>query len=160
MMSSRDSLLNEDPMPWLLKKENSSLDYWALIDLLDRSMADALAGEAKQATSVSRSSYGYFPFTMPKAIGARMNQNLIPHRELRGALSLAHMLVLLSDGRTRAGCESFLQYSQAETGGLSLVKTYRSGIFLCTTGEHLPFLVYFGLTDQPQVRKAFFLSYR
>lgn len=29
------------------------------------------------------------------------------------------------------------------------------GIFPCTTGEHLPFLVYFGLGDDPRVRSAF-----
>jgi hypothetical protein len=31
----------------------------------------------------------------------------------------------------------------------------RSGIFPCTTGEHLPFLVYFGLGDDPRLRAAF-----
>jgi len=36
-----------------------------------------------------------------------------------------------------------------------MTKTQRSGIFPCTTGEHLPFLVYFGFGDDPRVRAAF-----
>jgi hypothetical protein len=48
-----------------------------------------------------------------------------------------------------------LRFCQNENGGFSLVKTRPSGIFPCTTGEHLPFLVYFGFADDPRVRKAF-----
>ena len=36
-----------------------------------------------------------------------------------------------------------------------MTKTLRSGIFPCTTGPHLPFLIYFGLGDDPRVRSAF-----
>jgi hypothetical protein len=36
-----------------------------------------------------------------------------------------------------------------------MVKTRRSGIFPCTTGAHLPMLVYYGLGDDPRVRQAF-----
>jgi hypothetical protein len=36
-----------------------------------------------------------------------------------------------------------------------MVKTRKSGIFPCTTGEHLPFLVHFGFGDDPRVRKVF-----
>jgi hypothetical protein len=36
-----------------------------------------------------------------------------------------------------------------------MTKTRRSGIFPCTTGQELPFLVYFGLADDPRVRRAF-----
>jgi hypothetical protein len=36
-----------------------------------------------------------------------------------------------------------------------MTRTLRSGIFPCTTGEHLPFLVYFGFAGDPRVRAAF-----
>jgi len=36
-----------------------------------------------------------------------------------------------------------------------LVKTRPSGIFPCTTGEHLPFLVHFGFREDHRVRNAF-----
>jgi len=59
------------------------------------------------------------------------------------------------DERTSAGCDSFLRFCQHESGGFSMIKTRRSGIFPCTTGAHLPFLVTFGLGDDPRVRRAF-----
>jgi hypothetical protein len=59
------------------------------------------------------------------------------------------------DRRTAAGCESFLEHSQHSNGGFSLKKTLRSGIFPCTTGEHLPFLIYFGLGEDARVEAAF-----
>jgi len=65
------------------------------------------------------------------------------------------MLGVTPDKRTAAGCDSFLKFCQHESGGFSLTKRLRSAIFPCTTGEHLPFLVYFGLGDDPRVRAAF-----
>jgi hypothetical protein len=72
-----------------------------------------------------------------------------------GVLSLLHMLGVAPDERTRAGCDSLLRFCQHESGGFSLTRRLRSGIFPCTTGEHLPFLVYFGLGDDPRVLTAF-----
>jgi hypothetical protein len=65
------------------------------------------------------------------------------------------MLAVEPDTHTAAGCGSFLRFSQHEGGGFSLAKTRRSGVFPCTTGEHLPMLVYFGLGGDPRVRRAF-----
>jgi hypothetical protein len=70
-------------------------------------------------------------------------------------LGLLRMLGAVPDDRTTAGCESFLRFSQNESGGFSMIRTTRSGIFPCTTAPHLPHLVYFGLGDDPRVRSAF-----
>jgi hypothetical protein len=70
-------------------------------------------------------------------------------------LTLLYMLGVPPDHRTFAGCSSFLRFCQNESGGFSMTKKLRSGIFPCTTGEHLPFLLYFGLGDDPRVRAAF-----
>ncbi len=155
MISSRNSLLNGDPLPWLLEQENPSVRYWTLVDLLDRPMDDALVNEVRQA--ISRQPIVLELFSLQHAEGYWGEDEAKPYtaQGAVGVLSLLHMLGVLPDGRTRAGCESFLRYGQNEIGGFSMVKTYRSGIFPCTTGEHLPFLVYFGMTDHPQVRKAF-----
>jgi hypothetical protein len=72
-----------------------------------------------------------------------------------GVLTLLHNLGVEPDKRTTAGCESFLKFCQHESGGFSMTRKIRSGIFPCTTGEHLPFLVYFGLGDNPRARAAF-----
>jgi hypothetical protein len=65
------------------------------------------------------------------------------------------MLGVPPDKHTTAGCDSLLKFCQHESGGFSMTKKIRSGIFPCTTGPHLPFLIYFGLGDDPRVRSAF-----
>jgi hypothetical protein len=72
-----------------------------------------------------------------------------------GALIVLHTLGVEPDERTAAGCDSFLRFCQHESGGFSLTKTRRSAVFPCTTGEHLPCLVYFGLCDDSRVQRAF-----
>jgi hypothetical protein len=71
------------------------------------------------------------------------------------ALGLLYMLGVPPDKRTTAGCDSFLKFCQHESGGFSMIKNIRSGIFPCITGSNLPFLIYFGLGDDPRVRSAF-----
>ena len=72
-----------------------------------------------------------------------------------GVLSILHTLGVEPDERTAAGCDSFLRFCQHESGGFSMTKTRRSGIFPCITGGLLPFLVHFGLADDSRVRRAF-----
>jgi hypothetical protein len=147
--------LNGDPLAWLLDPENPSVRYWTLIDILDRPVSDPEVQEAKaaiaqqplvQELSALQHPQGYWgddeakPYTAQGAVAA---------------LSLLHMLGATPDQRTAAGCDSFLRFCQHESGGFSLTKTRRSGIFPCTTGEHLPFLAYFGLGDDARVRAAF-----
>lgn len=72
-----------------------------------------------------------------------------------GALTLLYALGVAPDYRTAAGCDSFLKNCQHESGGFSMTEKLRSGIFPCTTGEHLTFLDYFGFGDDLRVRAAF-----
>jgi len=71
-----------------------------------------------------------------------------------GTLSILRMLGVPPDERTAKGCDSLLRYSQNECGGLSLTLSRRSGIFPCTTGEHILLLIYFGLGEDQRVRLA------
>jgi hypothetical protein len=128
--------------------------YWTLVDLLSRPETDPevlAARAAAQDQPLIRQLFalqqagGYWgeetkPYTAEGAITA---------------LTLLRMHAAVPDERTAAGCRSFLHFSQNENGGFSLQKTTRSGIFPCTTGQHLDFLVYFGLAEDPQVRAAF-----
>ncbi|CAG0936051.1 hypothetical protein TFLX_04912 [Thermoflexales bacterium] len=146
--------LKADPLPWLLDPENPSVRYWTLIDLLDRPANDPAVQEARAAIAqqplvkelfVSQHPKGYWgdetkPYTAQGAVTA---------------LALLHLLGVPPDKRTAAGCDSFLKFCQNENGGFSLTKKIRSGIFPCTTGEHLSFLIYFGLENDPRVRAAF-----
>jgi hypothetical protein len=146
--------LHDDPLPWLLEPENPSVRYWTLRDILDLPAGDfAVLGtraEIAQQPFVQQ----LFALQQP---GGYWGEETRPY-SAQGAvavLSLLHMLGVPPDERTAKGCDSFLRFCQNENGGLSMVKTLRSGIFPCTTGQHLPFLAYFGLKDDPRVQAAF-----
>ena len=48
-MSDWKSLLNADPTAWLLEKENPSVRYFTLLDILDRTQDDADVLSAKRS---------------------------------------------------------------------------------------------------------------
>lgn len=147
--------LKADPIPWLLEPENPSVRYWTLIDLLDRSVHDPEVREAK-ATIAQQPLVGEI-FAGQHSDGHWGDDQTKPYtaQGAVGVLSVLHMLGVEPDERTAAGCDSMLRFCQNESGGFSLRKTQRSGIFPCTTGQHLPMLVYFGWGDDPRVRRAF-----
>ena len=147
--------LGADPLPWLLDGENPSVRYWTLVDILDRPPTHPDVLEARAA--IAQQPLILQIFSEQHAGGHWGDDETKPYtaRGVVGTLSVLYMLGVEPDERTAAGYDSLLRFGQNEGGGLSLVKTRRSGVFPCTTGEHLPFLVYFGLADDPRVRAAF-----
>jgi hypothetical protein len=147
--------LNGDPLPWLLEAQDPSVRYLTLRDVLGRSQADSEVQEASAA--IGRQELVQELFARQHPQGFWGDDETKPHTAegAVGVLSLLHMLGVAPDERTRAGCDSLLRFSQNESGGLSMTRRLRSGIFPCTTGEHLPFLVYFGMGDEPRVQAAF-----
>ena len=146
--------LDGDPLPWLLDPENPSVRYWTLTDILDRPASDAEVQEARAAIAEQPLVKELFARQHP---GGYWGDDETKPYTAQGAvtvLTLLHMLGVTPDERTSAGCDSFLRFCQHESGGFSLTRRLRSAIFPCTTGEHLPFLVYFGLGDDPRVRAA------
>jgi hypothetical protein len=147
--------LNDDPLLWLLDPENPSIRYWTLVDILDRPIESSDVQEARAA--IADQPLVKELFALQRAEGYWGDEETKPYTA-QGAvtvLTLLHHLGVLPDQRTRAGCESLLKNFQNASGGFSMTKTLRNGIFPCTTGEHLAFLVYFGLGDDPRVRAAF-----
>jgi hypothetical protein len=147
--------LNGDPLPWLLDPENSSVRYWTFIDILDRPVTDPEVQETRAAIVQQPLVKELFALQRPE--GYWGDDETKPHTA-QGAgtvLSLLYTLGVTPDKRTVAGCDSFLRFCQHASGGFSMTRTLRSGIFPCTTGTHLPFLVYFGFGDDPRVRAAF-----
>ena len=147
--------LNGDPLPWLLEPETPSVRYWTLIDILDRPVTDLEVQETRAA--IVQQPLVKELFALQRPGGYWGDDETKPHtaQGAVGALSLLYMLGVPPDNRTAAGCDSFLKNCQHESGGFSMTKKIRSGIFPCTTGTHLPWLVYFGLGDDPRVRAAF-----
>jgi hypothetical protein len=147
--------LNGDPLPWLLDPENPSVRYWTLIDILDRLASNPQVQEARAAIGQQLLVQELFARQHPKGYWGDDETKPYTAQGAVAALTLLHMLGVTPDKRTAAGCDSFLKFCQHESGGFSLTKKLRSGIFPCTTGEHLPFLIYFGLGDDPRVQAAF-----
>lgn len=147
--------LNGDPLNWLLEPENPSVCYWTLIDILDRPGSDFEVQKARIAIDQQPLVKELFALQHPKGYWGDDETKPYTAQGAVSVLSLLHILGVSPDKRTTAGCNSFLKFCQHESGGFSLTKQLRSGIFPCTTGEHLPFLVYFGLGDDPRVRAAF-----
>ena len=144
--------LRNDPIPWLLEPENPSVRYWTLVDILDRPTE---AQEARVAIAQQPLVQELFAKQRPEGHWGDDETKPMTAAGTLGVLGLLYMLGVEPDERTAAGCDSFLRFCQNECGGFSMVKTRRSGIFPCTTGVHLPMLLYFGLGDDPRVRRAF-----
>jgi hypothetical protein len=148
-------LLKGDPLPWLLDPENPSVRYWTLVDILDRQELDPEVQEARAA--IRREPFVKELFALQHPEGHWGEDPTKPHTAQGAAtvLGLLYMLGVPPDPRTTAGCNSFLEFCQHESGGFSMIRRLPSGIFPCTTGEHLRFLVYFGLGDDPRLGRAF-----
>jgi hypothetical protein len=147
--------LKGDPLPWLRSFENPSVRYWTLIDVLHQSASGPEAQEARAAIAQQPLVTELFALQHPEGYWGDDETKPYTAQGAVAVLTLLHMLGVVPSQRTAAGCDSFLRFCQHESGGFSMTKRLRSGIFPCTTGEHLPFLVYFGLEDDPRVRAAF-----
>jgi hypothetical protein len=147
--------LKDDPLPWLLDLQTPSIRYWTLVDILDRPAADPDVLETRAAIDSQPLVKEIFALQHPEGHWGDDETKPYTAQGAVGALSLLHMLGVTPNQRTTAGCRSFLKFCQNENGGFSLTGKLRSGIFPCTTGEHLPFLVYFGPADDPRLSAAF-----
>lgn len=154
-MQSWQKYLNGDPLSWLLGPEDPSVRYWTLVDILDRPADDSEVQEARAAIAHQPLVKELFSLQRPGGYWGDDETKPYTAQGAVTALTLLHSLGVTPDTRTAAGCDSFLRFCQHESGGFSMTKKLRSGLFPCTTGEHLRFLVYFGLGDDPRVRDAF-----
>lgn len=154
-MQNWQKYLNADPLAWLLDPENPSVRYWTLIDILDQPVSASEVQVTRAAIAQQPLVTELFALQHPEGYWGEDESKPYTAQGAVGALALLYMLGVPPDKRTTAGCDSFLKFCQHESGGFSMTKKLRSGIFPCTTGEHLPFLVYFGLGDDPRVRAAF-----
>jgi hypothetical protein len=154
-MRNRLTRLNGDPLPWLLEPEPPSIRYWTLTDILDRPAADADVLETQIAIAQHPLVKELFAVQHPEGYWGDDETKPYTAEGAATVLTILHMLGVTPDERTTAGCHSFLRFCQHESGGFSLTKRQRSGIFPCYTGQPLCFLVYFGLGNDPHVQSAF-----
>ncbi len=155
MIKKQPEQLKGDPLGWLLEPDNPSVRYWALTDILGRPAGDTEVQAARAAIARQPLAQELFACQHPEGHWGDDETKPYTAQGTLGALSLLYTLGVKPDKRTNAGCDSLLRFCQHDSGGFSLTKKQRSGIFPCTTGQHLPCLVYFGLGDDPRVRQAF-----
>jgi hypothetical protein len=154
-MQNWQKFLKDDSLPWLLDPPNPSVRYWTLTGILEWPDDDPQVQETRAAIACQPLVKEIFRLQQPGGYWGEDETKPYTAQGAATALSLLYMLGVTPDSRTSAGCDSFLKFCQNESGGFSLTKRLRSGVFPCTTGEHLPFLVYFGLGSDPRVRAAF-----
>ena len=147
--------LNGNPLPWLLDPENPSVRYWTLVDILDRPTNDPDVQKVSAAITQQPLVKELFALQHPEGYWGDDETKPLTAQGAGTALGLLYTLGVPPNKRTTAGCDSFLKFCQHESGGFSMIKKIRSGIFPCITGSNLPFLIYFGLGDDPRVRSAF-----
>jgi hypothetical protein len=147
--------LNGNPLPWLLDPENPSVRYWTLVDILDRPKNDPDVQKVSNAITQQPLIKELFALQHPEGYWGNDKTKPLTAQGVGTVLGLLYMLGVPPNKRTKAGCESFLKFCQHENGGFSMIKKNRSGIFPCITGSNLPFLIYFGLGDDPRIRSAF-----
>jgi hypothetical protein len=153
-MQGSSTRLNGDPLPWLLDPANPSVRYWTLTDIFGRPASDPDVQEARASIARQPLTQEIFALQHPEGYWGADESKPYSAEGAVAALTLLHMLGVSPDERTAAGCNSFLKFCQHESGGFSMTRRLRSGIFPCTTGQHLPFLVYFGCGDDARVRAA------
>ena len=144
-----------DTLAWLLENSNPSVQYWTLLEVLGYPEDAARVKDAKAELVEQPIVMQTLERQKPGGHWGEDQTKPSTAEGTLGVLSLLHHLGVPPDKRIEEGCNSFLQYCQNENGGFSMVKTRKSGIFPCTTGEHLPFLVHFGFGDDPRIGKAF-----
>ena len=149
------TFLKGDPLPWLLEEKDPSVRYWALVDLLDQPASDPQVQDAREAIADLPLVQKLIEAQNPKGYWGEDESKPYNADGTLGVLSLLYYLGVAPGERTAQACDSLLRNCQNENGGFSMVKTRRSGIFPCTTGETLAMLVYFGLGDDPRVKQAY-----
>ena len=154
-MEDAKKLLNQNPLPWLLEDDNPSVRYWTLVDILDCPKIDKEILTTLSTIAALPLVKELFDLQHQDGHWGEDESKAYTARGTVGVLMLLFALGVAPDERTAAGCDSLLRNAQNEDGGISMVKTRRSGIAPCTTGEMLPMLVHFNMQKDPRVVSAF-----
>jgi len=161
-MSNWKSVLKGDPTEWLLEKDNPSVRYFTLTDILDRPEKDPEVTKAKQ--DIMRT--GIVPHILAKQEngGYWEAPETFYTAKYKGTVwQLVVLAELGADGkdeRIKKACEFILENSQdRESGGFSEFRDEKGGgshdrVLPCLTGNMVWSLVRFGYLDDPRVQRG------
>jgi len=160
-MESWKSLLNQDPLPWLLEPDDPAVRHQALRYLLDRPRDDsevagaraaAMSAEPIRSILAAQASGGYWEKPGPGYA-----------TKYRGTVWQVIFLDQLgadpSDPRVHAAGEYVLAHTQTASGGLGCSGTEKwppppSAVIHCLNGNLLRALLGFGFLDDPRVQRS------
>jgi len=162
-MNDWRSFLKADPTEWLLEKDNPSVRYFTLTEILNKPENDPKVKEAKDVimkigvvpkilAEQNDEGYWYTPkrFYTPKYKGTAWQ-----------LVILAELGADERDERIRRACEFILANSQnRESGGFSTWPSAKTGggrhggVIPCLTGNMVWSLIRFGYLEDPRVKRG------
>lgn len=162
-MSDWRSSLKADPTNWLLEKDNPSVRYFTLTEILDKPENDHEVKEAKNEIMkigvvpkilAKQSSEGYWE--TPKSFYTAKYKGTVWQ-----LIILAELGTGGRDERVRKACEFILEHSQdPESGGFSMWVSAKkgggrqSGVIPCLSGNMVWSLVRWGYLADPRVQRG------
>ena len=162
-MSDWKSCLRADPTDWLLEKDNPSVRYIALTDILGVPIVDPQAGQAKAAIMET----GVVPGILSKqeTEGYWDKPERLYVAKYKGTvwqlIILAEHIADGEDERIRKACDFLLDHSQdLESGGFSMHHSVKTGggrhseVIPCLTGNMVWSLIRFGYLKDPRVQRG------
>ena len=162
-MIAWNSLLNSDPIDWLLEKDNPSIRFFTLTDILERPINDISVKEAKKNIM----NLGVVPKILAKQKEGgywETPTNFYVSTKYKGTVwSLIILAELYADKKNekiKKACEFILKYSQDRlSGGFAYKGTEKNGgdhdgTLPCLTGNMAWSLIRFGYIDDPRIQKS------
>ena len=152
-------LLRGDPLPWLLESDpaNPSIRYFALRDLLDRSIDDPEVCLAREAIMKSGPIPAILAAQEPDGYWAKAGSGYSPkyRATVWQIIFLADLGADPTDARIQRGCEYLLSHSLAANDAFSAYQSsVPSGALHCLNGNLLYALLKLGFADDPRVQAA------
>ncbi len=161
-MDSWKALLRGDPTAWLLEKENPSVRYFTLKDILDKPEEDAEVQSARQEIMKT----GAVPDLLTKQREAEYRQTFksfytSKYEGLVWSLIILAELGASADEQVKEECEYILDNSQErEDGGFAMHEAAKTGggrkteVIPCLTGNMVWSLIKLGYPDDPRLQRG------
>jgi hypothetical protein len=162
-MGNWKSVLKDDPIQWLLEKNNPSVRYFTLKDILGKSERNKEVISAKRAIMEE----GIVPKILEKQkVGGFWGkpEDFYERSKYRGTvwnfIILAAMGSDANDRRIKDTCEFILRWSQdKKSGGFAHIGSkknggYHSGVIPCLTGNMVWSFIRFGYLNDLRVKKG------
>jgi len=160
-MSNWKSLLKADPTVWLSEKDNPSVRYFTLTDILGKLESDSEVREAKDEIMKVGA--------VPKILAKQSNEgywgspeNFYAPGKFKGTvwqlMILAELRADSGEERVRKACEFILNNSQDRgSGGFSYLRASNGGgrhkrVIPCLTGNMVWSMIRLGYLDDPRVQ--------